>query len=417
MNPVGTVNSKQITRRRFVKATAIGAAATYVAPNVVRGAEADRPLTIGLVGAGSRGTYAAKDAMTIDKNVKLVAVADVYANQIERCRETLKDLTTIEDKNCFLGFDAYRKVLETDVDYVIFATPPYYRPDHFAACVEAGKHTFIEKPVAVDPVGIRKIMVAGRQADEKGLCVAAGTQRRHDRSYRATIKRIRAGAIGKIVSAQCYWSMGGMRAKKREPGWSDMEWMHRDWFNWRWLSGDHIVEQHVHNLDVINWAIGTHPEKVVSFGGRARRVNGDQFDYFSSDFTYPDHVHVHSMCRQVHGCHHEVHERVIGQVGVSNCNGWISNFGEISHSGGNPYQLEHADLIKGIRTGERINEAQQVAESTLCAIMARTSAYTGKEVTWDEMMKSDLKLTPPDYELTEANIRAHVPVPGEASKG
>jgi predicted dehydrogenase len=197
-----------------------------------------------------------------------------------------------------------------------------------------------------------------------------------------------------------------------------MAWMHRDWVNWCWLSGDHIVEQHVHNLDVINWAIGTHPTKVVSFGSRQRRINGDQYDNFSSDFTYPgegtfDEIHVHSMCRQINECARNVSERIVGQKGFSNCNGIISTLPKIDYEKNRPFEQEHKDLIDAIRSGNAINKAKNVAESTLTAIMARTSAYTGQEVTWDEMMKSDMQLGPPDYELTKANCLAHVPVPGK----
>jgi predicted dehydrogenase len=226
------------------------------------------------------------------------------------------------------------------------------------------------------------------------------------------MKQIHDGAIGKVVAAQCYWNQSQLWAKPRKEGWSDLEWMHRDWVNWAWLSGDHIVEQHVHNIDVINWAIGKHPISVVAMGGRARRPTGDQFDFFSSDFTYPDEVHVHSMCRQMNKCKNNVSERVIGTKGWSDCRGNISNVGRVKFEENDPYTQEHADLQKAIRTGERINEAQNVAQSTLCAIMARISAYTGEEVTWDDMMRSDLVLGPPGYELTEENIKAHIPVPG-----
>jgi predicted dehydrogenase len=405
-----------LTRRDFVRTAAAVTAATSVLPRVTWGADADKPIRIGLVGCGGRGTGAANNAMAADPKAKVVALADIAKDRLEACRKDLKDKrgADIDDKMCFVGMDAYKKIMETDVDYVILATPPYYRPEHFTTAVLAGKHVFTEKPVAVDAVGIRKMLAAGEAAKKQNLCVVAGTQRRHQNGYLETIKRIKDGAIGDIVSAQCYWNSGQLWYRKREPGWSDMEWMHRDWVNWAWLSGDHIVEQHVHNLDIINWVLGTHPEKVVSFGSRHRRVTGDQYDNFSSDFTYPNNVHVHSMCRQISGCKNDVCERVVGQVGVSDCNGWISNFGKIEFAGNDPYVQEHKDLIDAIRSGKPLNEAQAVAESTLCAIMARTSAYTGKEVSWDEMLNSELQLSPPDYELTEENIRARIAVPGKA---
>lgn len=416
-------NDKGFTRRDFVRTAAVVSAASTF-PRFAWGAANDKPLKIGLIGCGSRGTGAVGNAMAADKNVKVVALADISKGRQDKLRKglTAEYGTDIPDSMCFLGMDAYKKLLETDVDYVILATPPYYRPEHFAAAVAAGKHVFMEKPVAVDPVGIRKVLKAGEQAKSKSLCVVAGTQRRHQNGYIETIKRIKDGAIGEIVSGQCYWNQQQLWFRTRQEDWSDSEWMHSDWVNWLWLSGDHIVEQHVHNLDVINWAIGTHPIKVVSFGSRHRRVTGDQYDNFSSDFVYPGsgafkEIHVHSMCRQINGCDRNVSELVIGQKGVSDCRGMISNLPKQNIPKNDPFVQEHKDLIDAIRGGDYLNEAKNVAESTLTAIMARTSAYTGTEVTWDEMMNSDMQLSPPTYELTEENIRAHIPVPGAESKG
>jgi len=410
--------NRSLSRREFVKTTAAAAVAGAF-PHVARGQASDKPIRVGLIGCGGRGTGAAQDAVAADPNVRIVALADVFKDRIESCRSTLKDKARqdIDEKLCFTGLDAYQKVLEVDLDYVILATPPYYRPEQFTAAIAAGKHVFMEKPVAVDPVGVRTMLAAGQEADRKGLCVVAGTQRRHQPQYIETIKRIHDGAIGEIRAAQCYWNMGQLWYRKREPGWSDLDWMIRDWVNWTWLSGDHIVEQHVHNIDVINWVLGKHPTEVVAMGARHRRVTGDQYDCFAADFTYPDHVHVLSMCRQINGCANEVSERVIGTKGVSNCNGWISGQPPIEIKG-NPYVLEHKDLIDAIRAGKHLNETQNVTHSTMCAIMARMSAYTGQKVTWDEAMKSDLRLGPPDYELTEENIaagviKAHVKVPGK----
>ncbi|MGB9624499.1 MAG: Gfo/Idh/MocA family protein [Phycisphaerae bacterium] len=421
--------TSHMSRRDFVKATAAAMAATGVVPHLVRGQQSATPLKVGLIGCGGRGTGAAQNAVEADPGVRIVALADVFKDRLDGCRKSLKEKShqEIDEKMCFEGFDAYKKVLETDVDYVILATPPYYRPAHFEACIDAGKHVFMEKPVAVDGPGVRRIIAAGRKAKEKGLSVVAGTQRRHQKGYIETIKRLHDGAIGTILSGQAYWNGGQLWYRLREPGWSDMDWMIRDWVNWAWLSGDHIVEQHVHNLDVMNWVLGTHPRKVVGMGGRARRVTGDQYDFFACDFFYPNpnapdkpdrDIHVLSQCRQINGCVNDVSERVIGEKGVSNCNGWISTLPELIKGEGNPYVQEHADLIAAIRSEKPINEAQQVAESTLCGIMGRMSAYTGKAVTWDEAMSSDLVLSPPDYELTEENIkagviRAHIHIPGK----
>ncbi len=404
------------TRRQFVQTAAAVTAATSAFPRFTWGAENDKPITIGLIGCGGRGTGAANNAMVADPKVKVIALADIAKDRLAACRKDLKEKRSaeIDDAMCFVGPDAFMKIMDTPVDYVILATPPYYRPEHFAAAVKAGKHVFMEKPVAVDPVGVRKVLAAGEEAKPKNLCIIAGTQRRHSTGYNETIKRIKDGAIGQVITARVYWNQGQLWHKKRESGWSESEWMHRDWVNWCWLSGDHIVEQHVHNLDIVNWVLGKHPEKVVCFGSRQRRHTGDQYDNFSSDFTYPGGIHVHSMCRQISGCADIVGERIIGQVGESDCNGWISNYGKIPFEKNDPYVQEHKDLIDAIRAGKPVNESQNVAESCLTAIMARTAAYTGKEVTWDEMMKSDQQLSAPDYELTEENIRAHLPVPGKA---
>ncbi len=406
-----------LSRRQFVRS----AAASAVIGGYLRSARADaaasggesRPIRVGLVGCGGRGRSAAGEALAAAPNVQIVAIADVFQEALDLCYEKLSKATALEKKNCFLGFDAYRQVFDMPVDYVIFDTPPHFRPKHVTACIEAGKNVFMEKPVAVDPVGARQIMAAGETARKKGLSIVAGTQRRHQKGYIETIKRIQDGAIGKLRAGQVYWRGKQVRYKKRQAGWSDMDWMIRDWNNWTWLGGDHIVEQHVHNLDVMNWVLGSHPVSVVAMGGRHRRITGDQYDFFCSDFTYPNDVHVLSQARQINGCANEVSERIVGEKGVSNCNGWISTLKMEKIEGRNPYVQEHADLIAAIRTGVPINEAQTVAESTLTAIMARMSAYTGQQVTWDEVMKSDLVLGPPDYPLTEEEIRKHVPVPGK----
>jgi len=388
------------------------AVATAV-PRAVRGAAAERPLKVGVVGCGGRGTGAAKDAIKAAPGISITALADVFPDRLEQCRQELKDLAVVEDKYCFTGLDGYKKLLETDVDYVILATPPYFRPEHLAACIEAGKHVFAEKPVGVDPVGVRKIMETGRLAEKKNLSIVAGTQRRHHRGYIETIRKLHDGAIGKIVAGQIYWNGGQAWFKRRQAGWSDQDWLLRDWNNWTFLSGDHIVEQHVHNIDVACWVLGSHPIKAMSMGARLRRVTGNQYDFFCTDFTFPDDVHILSQCRQISGTAKEVSEHMRGERGRSNCNGWIAGQPLLKFDV-NPYVQEHTDLIAAIRKGEPINEAQAVAESTMAAVMARTSAYTGKVVTWEEMMTSDMVLGPPEYELTRENILAHIPMPGRS---
>ncbi|HEX3006982.1 MAG TPA: Gfo/Idh/MocA family oxidoreductase, partial [Bacteroidales bacterium] len=359
------------------------------------------------------------------------AIADIFPDRIAECREKLKNEMKVElsDDQCFLGFDAYQKVIESGVDIVILATPPHFRPKQFADAVNAGKHVFMEKPVAVDPVGARTIMAAAKKAESLGLTVVTGTQRRHQKDYVETYKKIMDGAIGDIVGANCYWNQGQLWFRKKEASWSDMEAMIRDWVNWTWLSGDHIVEQHVHNIDVINWFTGKHPVKAVGFGARHRRVTGDQYDMFSVDYVYDNGLHMHSMCRQIDGTPSNVSEYVVGTNGMSNCQNTIYNpdgsvlwtyeypkddqgkpMDRVKIS---PYDQEHIDMITAIRTNKPINEAENTAVSTLVGIMGRISAYTGKEVTWDEMMNSELKLGPDVYVLGPMDMTPKIPVPGE----
>ncbi len=263
-----------MSRRDFVKATAAAMAATGVAPHLVRGQQAATPLKVGLIGCGGRGTGAAQNAVEADPGVRIVALADVFKDRLDACRKSLKEKShqDIDEKMCFEGFDAYKKGLETAVDYVILATPPYYRPAHFEACINAGKHVFMEKPVAVDGPGVRRIIAAGRKANEKGLSVVAGTQRRHQKGYIETIKRLHDGAIGTILSGQAYWTSGQLWYRLREPGWSDMDWMIRDWVNGAWRSGDHIVAPQVQPRDVLNELLGLFALRVTR-NGAVRRQN------------------------------------------------------------------------------------------------------------------------------------------------
>ncbi|MFC1726421.1 Gfo/Idh/MocA family protein [candidate division KSB1 bacterium] len=394
-----------------------------------------KELKAGLVGCGGRGKGAMINFLDSGPNLKIVALADVFQDRIDQARKVLKEQKGLEvaDEKCFLGFDAYQKLIDSGVDLVIIATPPHFRPDHFAACINARKHVFMEKPVAVDPVGARSIMSTAKKAEGLNLCVVTGTQRRHKRDYIETYKKIKSGEIGDIVSANCYWNQSQLWFKNHEQGWSDMEYMIRDWVNWCWLSGDHIVEQHVHNLDVIHWFTGMHPVKAVGFGARHRRVTGDQYDMFSVDFVYENGMHVHSMCRQIDGCIDNVSEFVMGTKGYSNCENTIwkkdgTKAWEYEYPKNeddeptkrvkvDPYVQEHIDLVTCIRTNQPINEAENTAISTLTAIMGRISAYTGKEVTWEEMMSSDLRLGPTEYKLGPVDIKAVIPVPGTGKTG
>ena len=376
-------------------------------------------LKAGLVGCGGRGTGAAINFLNAGLNLQVVALADVFQDRIDSARKKIFDQKghKVPDENCFVGFDAYQKLVDAGVDVVLIATPPHFRPEQFKAAIDAKKHVFMEKPVAVDPVGAQSIIKSAEKAEAFGLSVVTGTQRRHQREYIETFKRICDGAIGDIVAARCYWNQSQLWYRERQPGWSNMEWMIRDWVNWIWLSGDHIVEQHVHNIDVINWFTGMHPVKAVGFGSRARRVTGDQYDFFSIDFEMENGMHVHSMCRQINGCTNNVSEFIVGTKGSSNCQDTIfKKDGSVAwkYDGPtkNPYDQEHVDLVTAIRTETPINEAKNTANSCLVAIMGRISAYTGLETTWDEMTMSDLKLGPTEYVMGNVPMVINIPVPG-----
>ena len=402
-------------------------------PPLLEQAPDGKPLRAGVIGCGGRGTGAAINFLNAGPNLSIVALADMFEDRIASCRKKLKGENGVEvpDQNCFLGFDAYKKLLELDIDLVILATPPYFRPETFKAAVEARKHVFMEKPVAVDPVGARSIIATSKKADTIGLTVITGTQRRHQRDYLETYKRIYNGAIGDIVSGNCYWNQSQLWYREWKPEWTEMEFMIRDWVNWSWLSGDHIVEQHVHNIDVFNWFSGKFPTSAVAFGSRQRRVTGDQYDEFSTDFVYEGDVHLHSMCRQINGCTNNVSELVRGTNGYSNCINSIYNpDGSVQwkyeYPAGedgkpmksvkiSPYDQEHIDMVTAIRTNKPVNEAETIAKSTLAGIMGRISAYTGREVTWEEMMGSDLSIGPKTLQLGKVDTEFLVPVPGKDS--
>lgn len=433
-------NTSDFSRRRFLRTSAMagaGAAALAVG-RFAHGAISDEfQVKIGLIGCGGRGTGAMLDALgaatrviypatgyhTEDpaegarvqrKNVRIVALADLFADRLNNCKQQLAKLgIPIAEEMCFVGFDAYKKLLAVDeVNYVILATPPHFRPVQLMAAVEAGKHVFMEKPVAVDAPGVRLVMEAGRLAQERGLGIAAGTQRRHMKSYQETIARIRDGALGQIIYGKCYWNGGEIWVIERQPGWSDMEWQLRNWNYFTWLSGDHYVEQHVHNLDIMNWVMGTHPVRAVSaVGGRQVRTDpkfGQVYDHFAVEFEYPGGVSMFSQARQINGCDNLVSEFVAGTEGTSNCKDWIRTAAPGTSRAGswrfrgqevNPYQQEHEDLVASIRQGRPVNEAQAVAESTMTAIIGREAAYSGKAVAWDEAINWTTRLGPEKYEL------------------
>lgn len=406
-----TGNKQVPSRRDFLKTSAAAVGASIAAHiNIIPGAYAagNDTIKIGLIGCGSRGTGAAENALNSAPGVKIIAMGDVFKDRLDTSRNTLKskfsDKVDLPDDRCFVGFDAFEKVLATDANYVILATPPGFRPQHLKAAVAAGKNIFTEKPIAVDGPGVRTCLALYEEAKTKRLGIAAGTQRRHQIGYLETMKRIHDGGIGDIVAARCYWNQGGLWMKPREKDWTDMEWQLRNWLYFTWLSGDHIVEQHVHNLDVINWAMGTHPVRALGMGGRQARTDpayGHIYDHFTVDYEYENGVHLMSMCRQITGCDGNVSEALTGNRGMCQVNRYTIT-GEkkwrFEEKDNQPYVQEHTDLVESIRAGKPINELKNVAESTLTAIMGRMSAYTGKVITWEQALNSKLTLMPEKLE-------------------
>ena len=402
----------------------------YYVPELPDKAIQGREIKVGVIGCGGRGSGAIQNLFDAADGIRLTALGDVFPDRLEGLRKMAAEKLgqEIPYENCFIGFDAYQKVIDSGVDMIIDTTPPVFRPDHFKYAVQKGVHSFLEKPVAVDAKGYRTMMAAAKQAQAKGLCVVCGTQRHHQRPYVEAFRKIQEGYIGEITGGNVYWNQGMLWYRNREKGWSDMEWMIRDWVNWKWLSGDHIVEQHVHNIDVFLWMSGYKVAKATGFGARHRRITGDQYDQFSIDFEMENGVHLHSMCRQIDGCSNAVGEIIYGTKGS-----WNSFDHEIKDLDGNvvwkfdnekaetefqqhnPYVLEHVDLVNHIRKGEPIDEATACAMSTLAGVMGRTAAYTGDTVSWDDMSQSEMDYLPEKLEIGPMDMSGYtVQVPGKA---
>ena len=414
-----------IARRDFLKtaaAAAVGSTLAGTASITGAFAQGSDAIRVGVVGCGGRGTGAIGNVLRAAEGVTIVAMGDVFKDRLDQSYERVKkehgDKIDVTPDRMFSGFDAFEKVIASDVNYVILASPPGFRPEHLKAAVAAGKHIFTEKPIAVDGPGVRAVLKLVDQAKGKNLGIAAGTQRRHQAGYIETLKRVHDGAIGDIVHARAYWNQGPLWKRDRQPSWTDMEWQLRNWLYFTWLSGDHIVEQHVHNLDVVNWAMNAHPIRAVGMGGRQVRVGpeyGHIFDHFAIDYEYPNGVHMMSMCRQIAGCANSVSEALQGTRGRVQVNEYRiegPSAWKFSGTDSDPYVQEHTDLIASIRAGSPINELQNVAESTLTAIMGRMSAYTGKAVTWEHALESKETWAP--RQLTFGPVpMPPVPMPGQ----
>ena len=444
---------KKIGRREFLRGTAmLGIAGTgllsscgksggqtplrqpgeYYIPELPDKAVAGRKLKVGMVGCGGRGTGALGNLLDAADDIEVVALGDIFQNNLDDCRRKIKASygREVPDENCFLGFDAYKKVIDSGIDMVILTTPPLFRPEQFAYATEKGVHSFLEKPVAVDPKGYRQIVATSRLAEVKGLSVVTGTQRRHQRDYVAAYEKIQQGIIGQITGGTVYWLQGNPWYCTRTPEMTDMEYMIRDWFNWKWLSGDHIVEQHVHNIDVFMWMTGLKPFKATGFGARHRRRSGDQFDMFYVDFEFEKGVRLHSQCRQIDGCSNRVGEVIQGTKGYWRSNGceffdlegnsiwkYDKEAAEKQYAQHDPYVLEHVDWVNHIRKGTTHVEAEDAALSCLAGMMGRESAYDGRRVLWDEYEASQQSFMPETLEICNVDMSQYrVPEPGVYDK-
>jgi predicted dehydrogenase len=380
---------------------------------------------VGLVGCGGRGRDAVKNCVESSQGVQVWACGDAFSDRVKMARDTFNvygDKNKVTDDRSFVGLDAYKKVIDSGANYIILATPPGYRPLHLRAAIEAGKHVFAEKPIATCPTGIRSVMETGKIAAQKGLAIVAGTQRRHQFPYIETIKRIHDGALGDILNGQIYWMQGDIWAIPREPAMNDMEALLRNWQYYTALGGDHVVEQHIHNVDVMNWVMHGHPTAAYSVGGRQVRTDANRYghvwDHFGVEFEYPNGVTITSMSRQQPGTeqYSRVAERFLGTKGFADPSGSIKGVTNYRWDGDKPlpYVQEHADNIAAIRAGKPLNEAQAVAESTMSAIMARMSAYSGQKVTWDQCLNSKLDLRPDNWGMGDAKGMPAVAIPGKS---
>ena len=434
----------QTSRRDFIKTSSLLVAGTAVAGTAVTGslniARAAHPfgsdtIKLGLVGCGGRGTGAAIQAMnTLGGEVKLMAMGDVFEDSLQVSYRSVntehKAKVDVPKDRQFVGLEAFKQVLQTDCDMVILATPPGFRPLHFEAAVKAGKHVFMEKPVAVDAAGVRKVLAANKEAQAKNLAVGVGLQRRHEPAYIETIKRIQGGMIGDMILARAYWNGSTPWVRPRRPGQTEMEYQLRNWYYFNWLCGDHIVEQHIHNLDVINWVMNGYPVLAQGQGGcevRKGKDYGETFDHHFIEFTYGNGATMLSQCRHIPNCWQAVTEFVHGSKGHADIAGGkiynekrelIYNFGKGGRDG---HQQEHHDLFKDLRAGKLPNEGEWGALSTMTAIYGRMATYSGQQISWDDALNSQVVVSPVEKftslqdtppVLPDAEGRYALPVPG-----
>lgn len=405
------------TRRDFLKTSAVSGAALAGGLNIARSAHADgnETIKIALVGCGGRGAGAAVNALRANTTVKLTAMADAFPDSLERSLKAIKsrfkdqpERIDVPDERKFVGLDAYRKAIGSGVDLVLLCTPPGFRPAQFEAAVNAGKHVFMEKPLATDAPGVRRIMAANEEAKRKKLAVAVGHHLRHETKHREIVGRIHDGAIGKLTFLRVYFNSNGVWVRPRRPDQTEMQYQVRNWYYFNWLSGDHIVEQHVHDIDIGNWIAKGHPVEAQGMGGRQVRVGkdvGEIFDHHAVEFTFADGLKMFSQCRHIPGCWQSFSQHAHGTAGRADIQGHGSSVllavgkGPMRwRRGPDGHQVEMDDLIAAILAGQPYNEADWAAESTMTAILGRMATYSGKIVTWNDAINSQLELGPKELD-------------------
>jgi predicted dehydrogenase len=433
---------KSKERRQFIKTTAAVSGGALLSPLSIKASayvQGNDHIRVALVGCGGRGTGAALQALKAKENVRIVAMADAFRDQLDKCygyinehHEGNPEQIAVDEKNKFSGFDAFKSAIDL-ADVVILTTPPGFRPDHFEYAIDQGKHVFMEKPLAVDAPGIRKVLDAGEKAKKNKLNVVVGLQRHYQTNYLAALDKIRNGEIGKILSGQVYWNSAGVWVRERKSNQTEMEYQMRNWYYFNWLCGDHILEQHIHNIDVANWFIGEYPATAQGMGGREVRTgkdHGEIFDHHFVEFTYPSGAVISSQCRHQKGTMSRVSETFQGTLGTVSTEGnstkmYAHNGDEILvHKGKgdpNPYQVEHDRLFESIINGGLISDTENGAKSTMTAIMGRMATYSGQMISWDDALASEVSigLTPDQWQwdgnpptLPDADGNYAIPIPG-----
>ena len=398
------------TRREFLKTSSAMAVTSGLAIGRSAHAAGSDEIRIALIGCGGRGAGAAAHAMNTDANVKLVAMADAFRDRLDLSYNSLiqtekfKQRMDVPEERKFVGLDAYQKAIDAGVDMVLLCTPPGFRPVQFEAAVKAGKHIFTEKPVATDAPGVRQFMAANEQAKRKGLVVAVGHHLRHERKHQEVVKRIHDGAIGQLMYLRAYFNSSGVWVRDRQPDDTEMRYQVRNWYYFNWLSGDHIVEQHVHDIDVCNWMMNAHPTEAQGMGGREVRKGkqfGEIFDHHAVEFTYGDGTKMFSCCRHIRNCWNSFSEHAQGTKGSANIEGHGT---AVLNIDGQPpmrwrrdkdgHQTEHHELFAALLAGRAYNEGDYGASSTMTAILGRMATYSGQVVRWDDAINSQLDLVP-----------------------